>query len=87
MPTVSRLFLKREMSKDVLRPTRSKETNSGPFSGYILLIFEERNHTKPSQDLFLVIVCVYSEKLPDFCLFSVDLWIVSFQMFAINIVP
>ena len=81
MPTVSRLFLKREMSKDVLRPTRSKETNSGPFSGYILLIFEERNHTKPSQDLFVV------RKLPDFCLFSVDLWIVSFQMFAINIVP
>ena len=81
MPTVSRLFLKREMSKDVLRPTRSKETNSGPFSGYILLIFEEQNHTKPSQDLLIV------GKLPDFCLFSVDLWIVSFQMFAINIVP
>ena len=53
MPTVSRLFLKREMSKDVLRPTRSKETNSGPFSGYILLIFDEHNYSKPSLDLIL----------------------------------
>ena len=61
MPTVSRLFLKREMSKDVLRPTRSKETNSGPVSGYFLLIFEERNHTKPSQDLFLIMLCINSE--------------------------
>ena len=87
MPTVSRLFLKREMSKDVLRPTRSKEMNSGPFSGYILLIFEKRNHIKPSPGLILSLDVLQIRNLPDFCLFSVDLWIVSFQMFAINIVP